>query len=263
MQDGMTMQDRVAFISGGGSGIGQATAQVLARQGVRVALAGRTPDELTEVAEQIESDGGSAITVPCDVSDEESVESAIAKTVEQWGRLDIVVANAGVNGTWAGIDTLTVADFKKTVDINLVGTFTTIKYAVPHLRERGGAVVVTSSVNGTRMFSNSGASAYSSSKAGQVALTKMLAVELGPAKIRVNVVCPGAISTEIDDNTAAENEDVTIPVEFPRGAIPLTGERPGSAEQVGDLIGFLVSDHASHITGTEVWIDGAQSLLQG
>ena len=257
------MQDKVAFISGGGSGIGQATAQVLARQGVRVALAGRTPEELTEVAEQIARDGGSAITVPCDVSDEDSVRSAIDTTVQTWGRLDIVVANAGVNGTWAGIDDLTVDDFRTTVDINLVGTFTTIKYAVPHLRERGGAVVVTSSVNGTRMFSNSGASAYSSSKAGQVALTKMLAVELGPAGIRVNVVCPGAISTEISDNTKAENEDVKIPVEFPRGEIPLTGGRPGSAEQVGDLIAFLASDHASHISGTELWIDGAQSLLQG
>ncbi|GAA3695174.1 SDR family NAD(P)-dependent oxidoreductase [Microlunatus aurantiacus] len=257
------MQDKVAFISGGGSGIGQATAQVLARQGVRVALAGRTPEELTEVAEQIARDGGSAITVPCDVSDEDSVRSAIDTTVQTWGRLDIVVANAGVNGTWAGIDDLTVDDFRTTVDINLVGTFTTIKYAVPHLRERGGSVVVTSSVNGTRMFSNSGASAYSSSKAGQVALTKMLAVELGPAGIRVNVVCPGAISTEISDNTKAENEDVQIPVEFPRGEIPLTGGRPGSAEQVGDLIAFLASDHASHISGTELWIDGAQSLLQG
>lgn len=257
------MQDKVAFISGGGSGIGQATAQVLARQGVRVALAGRTPEELTEVAEQIARDGGSAITVPCDVSDEDSVRSAIDTTVQTWGRLDIVVANAGVNGTWAGIDDLTVDDFRSTVDINLVGTFTTIKYAVPHLRERGGSVVVTSSVNGTRMFSNSGASAYSSSKAGQVALTKMLAVELGPAGIRVNVVCPGAISTEISDNTKAENEDVQIPVEFPRGEIPLTGGRPGSAEQVGDLIAFLASDHASHISGTELWIDGAQSLLQG
>ena len=257
------MQDKVAFISGGGSGIGQATAQVLARQGVRVALAGRTPEELTEVAEQIARDGGSAITVPCDVSDEDSVRSAIDTTVQTWGRLDIVVANAGVNGTWAGIDDLTVDDFRTTVDINLVGTFTTVKYAVPHLRERGGSVVVTSSVNGTRMFSNSGASAYSSSKAGQVALTKMLAVELGPAGIRVNVVCPGAISTEISDNTKAENEDVQIPVEFPRGEIPLTGGRPGSAEQVGDLIAFLASDHASHISGTELWIDGAQSLLQG
>ena len=257
------MTDKVAFISGGGSGIGQAAAERLARGGVKVALAGRTPDELTEVAESIKGSGGSAITVACDVSDEESVRSAIATTVREWGRLDVVVANAGVNGTWAGIDNLTVEDFRTTLDINLVGTFTTIKYAVPHLRRRGGSVIITSSVNGTRVFSNSGASAYSSSKAGQVALAKMLAVELGPDNIRVNVICPGAISTEIADNTEADNQDVKIPVEYPEGNIPLTGGKPGSAQQAGDLIAFLASDEASHLSGTEIWIDGAQSLLQG
>ena len=257
------MQDTVAFISGGGSGIGQAAATIMARRGARVALAGRTPEELTEVAEAIERDGGTALTVTCDVSDEDSVRSAIATTVDTWGRLDVVVANAGVNGTWAGIEDLSVADFRSTLDINLVGTFTTIKYAVPHLRRHGGSVIITSSVNGTRIFSNSGASAYSSSKAGQVALAKMLAVELGPDRIRVNVICPGAITTEISDNTQAENEDVKIPVEYPEGNIPLTGGEPGSAEQVGELIAFLASDAASHISGTELWIDGAQSLLQG
>jgi NAD(P)-dependent dehydrogenase (short-subunit alcohol dehydrogenase family) len=257
------VQDKVAFISGGGSGIGQAAASVLAARGAKVALAGRTPEELDEVAQAIERDGGTAITVPCDVSDEKSVREAIATTVEKLGRLDVVVANAGVNGTWAGIDDLSIEDFRTTLDINLVGTFTTIKYAVPHLRRRGGSVIVTSSVNGTRIFSNSGASAYSSSKAGQVALAKMLAVELGPDKIRVNVICPGAITTEISDNTDAENEDVKIPVEFPEGEIPLTGGEPGSAEQVGQLIAFLASDESSHVSGTEIWIDGAQSLLQG
>jgi NAD(P)-dependent dehydrogenase (short-subunit alcohol dehydrogenase family) len=257
------VQDKVAFISGGGSGIGQAAASVLAARGAKVALAGRTPEELDEVAQAIERDGGTAITVPCDVSDEMSVREAIATTVEKFGRLDVVVANAGVNGTWAGIDDRSIEDFRTTLDINLVGTFTTIKYAVPHLRRRGGSVIVTSSVNGTRIFSNSGASAYSSSKAGQVALAKMLAVELGPDRIRVNVICPGAITTEISDNTDAENEDVKIPVEFPEGEIPLTGGEPGSAEQVGQLIAFLASDESSHVSGTEIWIDGAQSLLQG
>jgi NAD(P)-dependent dehydrogenase (short-subunit alcohol dehydrogenase family) len=257
------VQGKVAFISGGGSGIGQAAAKLLARRGVRVALAGRTPDELVEVAEAIDRAGGTALTVPCDVSDEDSVRSAIATTVETWGRLDVVLANAGVNGTWAGIEELSVEDFRSTLEINLVGTFTTIKHAVPQLRRRGGSVIITSSVNGTRIFSNSGASAYSSSKAGQVALAKMLAVELGPDRIRVNVVCPGAIDTEISDNTNAENENVKIPVEYPEGNIPLTGGKSGSAEQVGELIVFLASDEASHISGTEMWIDGAQSLLQG
>ena len=259
---GGEMQDKVAFISGGGSGIGQAAAELLARRGARSRWPAGLPTSSPRWPRRSAGAGGTAITVTCDVSDEDSVRSAIATTVETWGRLDVVVANAGVNGTWAGIEELTVEDFRSTLDINLVGTFTTIKYAVPHLRRRGGSVIVTSSVNGTRIFSNSGASAYSSSKAGQVALAKMLAVELGPDKIRVNVICPGAISTEIADNTKAENDDVKIPVEYPEGNIPLTGGSR-SAEQVGELIAFLASDEASHISGTEIWIDGAQSLLQG
>ncbi len=257
------MQGKVAFITGGGSGIGEASARALAAQGAAVAVVGRTREELDEVVASIEGDGGRALAVEADVSDEESLVAGLEQTVAEFGRLDVVVANAGVNGTWAGIEDLTAEDFRSTIDINLVGTFLTIKHAVPHLKRQGGSVVVVASVNGTRMFSNTGASAYSASKAGQVALTKMLAVELGPQKIRVNVVCPGAIETEIDDNTDAQNEDVKIPVEFPEGEIPLTGGEPGSAEQVGQLVLFLASDAASHVSGTEVWIDGAQSLLQG
>ena len=221
------MDDMVAFITGGGSGIGEAAAKLSARRGARVALAGRTPDQLAKVAEAIGGAGGTAITVTCDVSDEDSVRSAIATTVETWGRLDVVVANAGVNGTWAGIEELAVEEFRSTLDINLVGTFTTIKYAVPHLRRRGGSVILTSSVNGTRIFSNSGASAYSSSKAGQVALAKMLAVELGPDKIRLNVICPGAISTEIGDNTKAENDDVKSRSSIPRATFRSSAGSPG------------------------------------
>ncbi|TDE91532.1 SDR family oxidoreductase [Occultella glacieicola] len=256
------MQDKVALITGAGSGIGEASARLMAARGARVCLMGRTESELEEVAEGIRAEGGEALIAVADISEEAAVGAAVQATVDRFGRLDVVVANAGVNGTWAGIEDLSVEDFRSTLDINLTGTFITIKAAVPHLG-RGGSVVVTSSVNGSRIFSNSGASAYSASKAGQIALTKMLAVELGPRGIRVNVICPGAIDTEIDDNTDHQNEDVGIPVEFPKGQIPLTGSTPGSSEQVAELVAFLGSDAASHISGTEVWIDGAQSLLQG
>lgn len=257
------LKDKVALVTGGGSGIGAAAAKTLAHQGAAVVVAGRTTDELDDVVDAIKEAGGRALAVTADVSEEGSVVEAYRKTVEEYGRLDVVVANAGVNGRWAGIDDLTADDFRSTLDINLTGTFLTIKHAVPHLRRRGGSVIVVSSVNGTRIFSNSGASAYSSSKAGQVALAKMLAVELGPAKIRVNVICPGAITTQIGDNTQADNEKVKIPVNFPQGNIPLTGSTPGSAEQVGELITFLASDVSSHVSGSEIWIDGAQSLLEG
>ncbi len=257
------LKDKVAFITGGGSGIGEAAGRLLAREGAKVVLISRTKEELEQVVQEIEDAGGEATALEADISDSETLKKAIDETVSKYGRLDVVFANAGVNGTWAGIEDLSEEDFRKTVDINLVGTFLTIKHTVPHLKKQGGSVVVTASVNGTRMFSNSGASAYASTKAAQVALTKMLALELAPQKIRVNVICPGAIDTEIDDNTEQKGSGVGVKVEFPGGKVPLTGGQPGKSEQVAQLVLFLASDAASHITGTEVWIDGAQSLLQG
>ncbi len=257
------LQGKVAFITGGGSGLGAAAGKLLAKEGAKVVLISRTKEELEGVVGEIESAGGEAVALEADVSDGTVLRAAIDETVSRFGGLDIVFANAGVNGTWAGIEELTEDDFRKTVDINLTGTFLTLKYAVPHLKKQGGSVIVTSSVNGTRMFSNSGASAYASTKAAQVALTKMLALELAPQKIRVNVICPGAIDTEIDDNTEQNNEGVGVKVAFPEGMVPLTGGKPGTSEQVAQLVLFLASDMSSHITGSEIWIDGAQSLLQG
>lgn len=224
-------------------------------------LVGRTEEELEEVAEGIRAEGGEAITALADVSDEAAVEQAVQATLEKFGRLDVVVANAGVNGTWAGIEDLTVEDFRSTLEINLTGTFITLKATVPHVG-RGGSAVVIASVNGTRIFSNTGASAYSASKAGQVALTKMLAVELGPRGIRVNVICPGAIYSEISDNTSKRHaQRARVRATYPDGNVPLTNGEPGTAGDVAKLVRFLLSDDSGHITGTPIWIDGAQSLL--
>jgi NAD(P)-dependent dehydrogenase (short-subunit alcohol dehydrogenase family) len=258
------LTDRVALVTGAGSGIGAATARRFARAGARVALVGRTRDELDAVAAEITAAGGEARVALADVADDAAMRRAADETAAAWGRLDVVVANAGVNGVWAPIDELEVEEFESTLHTNLVGTFVTIKRAVPHLKRAGGSVIVTASVNGTRIFSNTGATAYSASKAGQVAMTKMLAVELAKHRIRVNVVCPGAIDTAIDENTERRDLDrVREPVEFPEGKIPLTDGRPGKSEDVADLMLFLASDASRHVTGTEVWIDGAESLLMG
>ena len=182
----------------------------------------------------------------------------------RWNRLDIVFANAGTNGVWAPIDKLTPEDWRQTIAANLSGTFYTIKCCCAALRKRGGSIIVTSSVNGTRMFSNSGASAYATAKSGQVALTQMLALELAQYRIRVNVICAGMIETPIHAKTTKRDlEETQEPVEFPEGSIPLTDGMPGTADQVAELVLFLASDRSSHITGTPIRIDGAQSLLQG
>lgn len=259
------LEDRIVWITGGGEGIGRSIALMAAESGARVAVTGRDESPLQDVVQLIEDRGGEALAVPADVSSPEQMERAVSRIVDQWGRLDVVCANAGINGTWAPVEELTPEEWGGTLDVNLTGTFLTVHYAVPHLkRDGGGSILIVSSVNGTRMFSNEGATAYATSKAGQLAFGKMLALELAQWKIRVNVICPGAIDTGIHEKTEREDlEEIEVPVEFPEGRIPLTGEAMGKPEQVARLAVFLASDAASHITGTPVWIDGAESLLQG
>jgi NAD(P)-dependent dehydrogenase (short-subunit alcohol dehydrogenase family) len=260
----MRLENKVALITGGGSGIGEAAAVLFAREGARVAVLGRTAEKLEETVKRIAEAGSEGLAVQGDVASYPDMERVVGEVVEKWGRLDVVFANAGINGVWAPIEELAPEEWEKTIAINLNGTFFTIKAAVPQLKKQGGSVIVTASVNGTRMFSNSGASAYASTKAAQVALTQMLAVELGKHRIRVNVICPGAIDTEIEEHTERRDLDkAKEPAEFPEGDIPLTDGKPGKAEQVARLALFLASDESDHISGTPVWIDGAQSLLRG
>mgnify|MGYP003380831298 CR=1 FL=1 len=260
----ISLANKVAWITGGSEGIGRGIALLAAQCGAKVAVTGRDIDPLNDVLREIEDLGGQAMIAIADVGDSQQVKQAVANIIDRWGQLDFVCANAGTNGKWAPIDELTPEDWTSTIQVNLTGTYLTIHHAVPYLKRAGGSIVIMSSVNGTRMFSNEGASAYATSKAGQLALGQMLALELAPRKIRVNVICPGAIKSNIHEKTEREHlRSIETPVEFPEGKIPLTHGEMGSPEQVAQLAVFLASDWASHITGTPVWIDGAQSLLQG
>jgi NAD(P)-dependent dehydrogenase (short-subunit alcohol dehydrogenase family) len=260
----MQLDGKVALITGAGSGIGKAAALLLAREGAKVAALSRTQEEVDTTTQEIKQAGGEALPVVADVGSPEQMQKAVEQTVDKWGKLDIVFANAGINGVWAPLEELTPEDWNHTINTNLTGTFLTVKYAVPHLKKQGGSVVVTASVNGTRIFSNTGATAYSCTKAAQVAFTKMVALELAQSKVRVNVICPGAIESNISENTEEKNvEKVKVPVDFPEGIIPLNDGKPGEAEDVAQLVLFLASDASKHISGTEIWIDGAESLLKG
>lgn len=261
----MELRDKVALVTGAGSGIGKAAAVLFAREGARVGALSRTEGEVRSTVDEIRSAGGEAVALVADVADAAAMEEAVRRLAGEWGRLDVVFANAGINGVWAPIDELAPEEWDRTVAINLRGTYLTLHYAVPHLKKAGGgSVIVTSSINGTRVFSNAGATAYSCTKAAQVAMTKMLALELAKHRIRVNVICPGAIDTEISDNTEQRSlDEAGEPMAFPQGEIPLTDDRPGTSFDVAELALFLASDRSRHVTGTPVWIDGAQSLLQG
>jgi NAD(P)-dependent dehydrogenase (short-subunit alcohol dehydrogenase family) len=258
------LKGKVALITGAGSGIGRAAALLLGKEGTRIGALGLDQEELQKVVDEIEGSGGEAIPVVADVSQPDQMQQAVQQLVDKWDRIDFVFANAGINGVWAPLEELEPDEWDKTLSVNLKGTFLTVKYAVPYLKKRGGSVIVTSSVNGTRMFSNTGATAYSSSKAAQVAFTKMVALELAKHKVRVNVICPGAIETNIEESTEVRDvEEEKEPAEYPEGTIPLTRGEPGKASQVAELVAFLASDQSSHISGTEIWIDGASTLLVG
>jgi len=261
---GDSLKNKVALVTGVGSGIGKATAQMLARAGARVGGLTREAAEAEQTFQEIQKEGGVALALVGDVSQSTEIKAAIQQIEQKWGRLDIVVANAGINGVWAPLEDITEEDWDRTLDVNLKGTFLTVTQSLPLLKRQGGAVIIVSSVNGTRMFSNTGATAYATSKAAQVAFGRMIALELAPHSIRVNTVCPGAIATHIDDNMEKRDlSQISQSVIFPSGTVPLTHGRPGTADQVAQLICFLASDLSSHITGTEIYIDGAQSLLQG
>jgi NAD(P)-dependent dehydrogenase (short-subunit alcohol dehydrogenase family) len=256
------MKGKKVLVTGAGSGLGKAAALLLAGEGADLALVGRTPDELEETAEAARSHGASTLALIADIADEEQMTGAFAEVEREFGRLDGVFANAGINGTWAPLDDLTYDEWNETMRINLGGTFLTMHLAVPLMKQRGGSIVITSSINGTRTFTNGGASAYSTTKAGQVALGQMAALELARYRIRVNVICPGAIDSEISDNTSKRHaQRAKVRATYPDGNVPLTNGEPGTAGDVAKLVRFLLSDDSGHITGTPIWIDGAQSLL--
>ncbi|UOQ86773.1 SDR family oxidoreductase [Gracilibacillus salinarum] len=255
--------DKVAVVTGGSSGIGRASAIALAKEGAKVCLMDLKEEQAELVKDDITDLGGEAMIADVDLSDHQRVADAMQEVADHWGQIDIIFANGGINGVLAPIEDLKPEDWDKTINTNLKGTFHTVKYAIPFMKNSGGSIIITSSVNGNRIFSNFGMAAYSTSKAGQMAFGKMAALELAQYKIRVNIICPGAIETNIGKNTekTPELEKINIPVEYPEGDKPLE-HGPGKPEQVADLVTFLASEQASHITGTEMFIDGAESLLR-
>jgi NAD(P)-dependent dehydrogenase (short-subunit alcohol dehydrogenase family) len=258
------LDKKVAFITGGASGIGKGTAKRFAEEGADVAIVDVPDSDGKKVADQLTRDTGRRVVFfACDVSKPDQVKQAIDGTVQQLGRLDVVFANAGVNGVWAPIEELTPEEWDQTQAINLKGTFLSVHFAIPHLRKAGGgSVIITSSVNGNRTFSTAGASAYSTSKAGQVAFMKMAALELSQYDIRVNAVCPGAIHTNIGQRTTQRHtEAVEVKVEFPEGKPGIDGGQ-GEPDEVADACVFLASRLSRHVSGIEMYVDGGASLLK-
>lgn len=260
----MLFAGKVVLVTGAGSGIGQATAEAFARHGASVGVLSRTEEEVVAVVRDIRALGGDAMALVADIADETSMRAAVDRLVEGFGALDIVIANAGINGVWAPIDDLKPAEWDETIAVNLRGTYLTLHLTVPHLKAgREASIVVVSSINGNRTFTTPGATAYAATKAAQLAMVQQLALELGKSQIRVNAICPGAIDTSIGDNTRQRGAaEAGIPVVWPEGEVPISSGEPGTAADVADAILFLASSKARHITGVPLWIDGGQGLLR-
>ncbi|ALS01521.1 3-ketoacyl-ACP reductase [Enterococcus silesiacus] len=262
MKTSQLLTTKKAIITGAASGIGFATAKLFIEKGFNVGLIDADKSRLELIAKEFKQNGYDCYYRSVDVTDEIRLKKAIDELTNSLQGLDIFFSNAGINGTWAPIETLTVDEWDTTINTNLRSTFLCIKFAIPHMKENGGSIIVTSSINGTRIFNNFGASAYSASKAGQVAFTKMAALELARYNIRVNAICPGAIDTAINEKTTYSDElkKIEIKVEFPEGDRPLKNET-GTSDQVAQSVLFLATDVSANISGTELYVDGAESLL--
>lgn len=260
-----SLQGKVALITGAASGLGEATFRLLTACGARIGAVDRDAPALQRLVAEVNPAGDTALALTADVTSADQLAAAVGQIEQAWGRLDIVVANAGINGVWAPLEELAPEEWDQTMDINLKGTFLTVRACTPLLkRSGGGSVIIVSSGMGTRMFSSTSATIYSTSKAAQVAFGRMIALELAKHKIRVNTICPGAFPSNIVRNTTFRHtRDLRLPVVFPEGQVPLNGGPAGQPVQLARAVWFLASDLSDYITGTELFVDGGQSLLQG
>ena len=250
----MTEQDadeRVALITGAGSGIGRSTALLFARKGYRVAVVDLRAEGGTQTAELIEQEGGTALGITADVRKSRDVRDAIDEVAQRFGGIDVLCNNAGIE-YYRRADEYTAEEFSAIVDTNLRGAFLCTKYAYPYLRKKRGAIVNISSV---QAYANeSHISVYAASKAALLALTRGMAVDFAPDGVRVNAVCPGAIRTGMLSDGMESVGDRQEALRSLERAIPLG--RVGEPEQVAQAVLFLASQNANYVTGATLIVDG-------
>jgi NAD(P)-dependent dehydrogenase (short-subunit alcohol dehydrogenase family) len=249
----MRFNGKAILITGGGTGIGAATARIVAAGGGLVSLAGVPEAAGAAVAAEIEGKGGRAIAIPTDVTDESAVAASIAATVDAFGRLDGVVANAGIqrHRTDVNLPELDLAEWERTQDVNLRGVVRTCKHALAQMIEQGdgGSIVIVSSV--TALSGRSANVSYMTAKTGLLGLNRHIAVHYAKHGIRCNAVCPGPLERTPDwgDHPDPEGRKAKAEQMVPLG-------RLGTPEDIAPMIALLLSDGASFATGAQFVIDG-------
>lgn len=241
---------KVALVTGGGSGIGRATALAFAREGYKVAVAGRRIEPLNETIKLIETAGGEAIAIPTDLTDAKQVETMVGKVIERFGRLDCAFNNGGSGGQTNWLADFNPEEWHKTIDGYLTSVFLSMKFEIPAiLKTGGGAIVNNSSVDGLRAFPFD--PAYSAAKHGVLGLTKSAAVQYIQKGVRINAVCPGWILTPPVEEMIARDpgSPERVLMHQPIG-------RFGKAEEVAEAVLWLCSEKSSMIVGAALPVDG-------
>lgn len=251
MTDYRPLDGKVAIITGGGSGIGRATAKLFAKRGAKVAITGRTEARLAGVVEEIAGLGGEALAVAMDVSDEESIAAGIAATVARFGRLDIVHSNAAQTGAMASdaaIADMDLAFWNRTLATNLTGSMLCAKHSIPHLLKAGGGSIIFTG-SGKGLAGDLDYPAYGTTKAGLLGLSRYIATQYGKQGIRANVIVVGLVMTEaLDENMPPEAQALMRE----HNLVPDLG----TPDDIAEVAAFLASDQSRYVTGASIVADG-------
>jgi len=247
----LSLEGRVAVVTGAGRGIGAATARELSRAGAHVALLDRDPAGVNHTAEEIGLEGREALPFTNDITDSFAVERTLDRVIEEWGRLDVLVNNAGELRE-APLEELTDQDLEESLDINLRGTLVCTRAAVPHMLAKGSGRILSAASTSTRIGAV-GLTAYAAAKSAVVGMTRTWARELGPRGITANAVSPGLIDSETTRTVPAGELESTLAC--------LPARRLGQPEEVARVYVFLASDLATFINGAVFGVDGGLALV--
>ncbi len=254
----MDFTGKIAIVTGGAMGIGEATARKLARAGAAVAIFDINRDAGSKTAASITSSGGTCDFFPCNISVRAEASEAVESAFAKYGGLDILVSNAGIQ-LYGDVETTTEEEWDRLMGVNLKGCFLVSKFAVPHMLKRGGAIVIVGSVQSMAAVSNS--VAYVASKHGVLGLTRAMSLDYARKGIRVNCVCPGTIDTPMLHWAAGLSDDPEKVIQTCSRMHALG--RIGKAEEVADAILYLASPMASFVTGSALVVDGGMLVPAG